>query len=126
MDYSEIIIYIIVISIIFISSFKKKKASQSKPENTGRTQKATGDISYPAIPSVSPPATSPGRTIMESNVKVHPADTVHSLNDTVNNSETTRDFQPDIYNDAYNNIPQLNREELRKAIITYEILKTKF
>ena len=125
MDYSEIIIYIIVISIIFISSFKKKKTSQTKPKNVEQQQRNIPNIPQPPIPNNSPPQ-QVNRKIPESPDKVSRINSIPNLNTTVDNTATDTDKQEDIYNDISKNVPKLNREELRKAIITSEILKTKF
>ena len=126
MDYSEIIIYIIVISIIFISSFRKKKTSKSKPVNTERPQKTAFNIPEPATPQNPPPPLSSRKMIIKSTDNVSTTSSIHNLHGTPDGSEIIRDSQSDVYNDVYNNTPELNREELRKSIITYEILKTKF
>lgn len=126
MDYSEIIIYIIVISIIFISSFKKKKTSKSQPDNTERSQKTDSNIPEPVTPHNPPSPPQNESMIIKPMDKVFHASNIHNLQKTTDNAQIIRDPQPDVYNTVSNNAPELNREELRKAIITYEILKTKF
>lgn len=125
MDYSEIIIYIIVISIIFISSFRKKKTSKSKPVNSERPQKTAFNIPEPATLHNPPPPPQSRKMIINSKDNISSTGSIPNLHATSGKTEIIPDSKPDIYNDVYN-APEFNREELRKAIITYEILKTKF
>ncbi|MEF9924122.1 MAG: hypothetical protein RR061_08030 [Muribaculaceae bacterium] len=117
MDFSEIIIYIIVISVILISSFAKKKIPQK-----GTFEKSVSPITQEDLSQNEPEK---GLPPVKLNGRFN-----HATSDSEYNKEVGTSFEPISsleeyeYGDSHPDLPI--SADWRKAIITAEILKTKF